>query len=88
VPAIGFGVVWFGYALTSWGYILVRGYPIRFTDWINPLHPYAGAWPPAARIPAGEVFPGVTVGSAGSAAEGADPAPVLAVLPGSGTVLA
>jgi hypothetical protein len=88
VPAIGFGVVWFGYALTSWGYILVRGYPIRFTDWINPLHPYAGAWPPAARIPAGEVFPGVTVGSAGSAAEGADPAPVLAVPPGSGTVLA
>jgi hypothetical protein len=73
VPAIGFGVVWFGWAVTSWGYCLVKGYPVKFTDWINPLHPYSGAWPPPGTIPTSEVFPGVTVGSAGGATELPDP---------------
>jgi hypothetical protein len=46
VPAFGMGIVWFGYSLASWGYILVKGYNVKFTDWINPLHPYSGKWPP------------------------------------------
>jgi hypothetical protein len=69
VPAFGMGLIWFGYSLTSWGYCLVRGYNIRFTDWINPLHPYTGAWPPPGTIPAADVFPGVATGSAGEAAD-------------------
>jgi hypothetical protein len=46
VAAFGFGIVWFGYSLTSWGYMLIKGYNVKFTDWLNPLHPYTGAWPP------------------------------------------
>jgi hypothetical protein len=69
MPAIGFGIVWLGYALTSWGYCLVRGYPVSFSTWINPVHPYSGAWPPPGTIPQDEVFPGVTVGSAGEASD-------------------
>jgi hypothetical protein len=61
MPAIGFGLTWLGYALTSWGYCLVRGYNVKFTDWINPVHPYSGAWPPPQNIPAGDLLPGQQV---------------------------
>jgi hypothetical protein len=80
VGAFGIGLTWFGYALTSWGYCMVRGYPVKFTDWINPLHPYAGAWPPPGTIPADEVFPSVSVGSAGDT-EAADPSGTQQVVP-------
>ena len=46
MAAFGFGIVWFGYSLTSWGYMLIKGYNVKFTDWLNPLHPYTGSWPP------------------------------------------
>jgi hypothetical protein len=46
MPAFGMLLGWFGWSLTSWGYILIRGYDVKFTDWINPLHPYSGGWPP------------------------------------------
>jgi len=96
VPAIGMGVTWFGYSVALWGYCLLRGYPVKFTDLINPVHPYNGAWPPPGQIPTSEVFPGIT--SAGTAGEGADPSapppgpPVKAGTPtpvqsGSGPVL-
>jgi hypothetical protein len=93
MPAIGFGIVWFGWAVTSWGYILVKGYPVKFTDWINPLHPYSGAWPPAGAIPAADVFPGVTAGSAGGstaapAPSSTAPAPAPTVPSGAGPVTA
>ena len=50
MPALGMGIVWFGYSLASWGYILIKGYNIKFTDWINPLHPYSGGWNPPPKI--------------------------------------
>lgn len=84
MPAIGMGVFWFGYSLATWGYILVRGYPVKFTDWINPRHPYSGPWPPTGAIPGDEVFPGIT--TAGTAAEAGDPtAPPLGPPAKSGT---
>ena len=46
MPAFGMLLGWFGWSLTSWGYILIRGYNVKFTDWVNPLHPYSGGWPP------------------------------------------
>jgi hypothetical protein len=46
VAAFGMGLGWFGYALAGWGYILIKGYDVKFTDWINPLHQYKGGWPP------------------------------------------
>lgn len=73
MAAFALGLTWFGYAVTSWGYCLIRGYPVKFTDWINPVHPYAGTWPPQGTIPADEVFPQVSVGAAGDATEAPDP---------------
>jgi hypothetical protein len=58
MPAIGMMMTWFGYSLSSWGYCLVRGYNVKFTDWLNPIHPYSGPWPPPADIPGGSVLPG------------------------------
>jgi hypothetical protein len=84
--AFGIGIAWFGYAVSSWGYCMLRGYPVKFTDWINPLHPYAGAWPPPGTIPSDEVFPGVSVGSAGAAAEAPEQtAPKPGTAPKAGT---
>jgi hypothetical protein len=85
VPAFGIGLTWFGYALTSWGYCMLRGYNVKFTDWINPLHPWAGTWPPPKTIPASEVFPSVTVGSTGGAAEASDPSGTAALQAAAGT---
>jgi hypothetical protein len=67
MPAIGIGVVWFGYSMTLWGYCLIRGYNVKLTDLINPLHPYAGKWPPPLITNGSEVLPGQTVtGQTGS----------------------
>ncbi len=57
MPAIGFGLVWFGYALASWGLLLVRGKDVKFTDWINPVHPYQGSPLSAGQITSSSVFP-------------------------------
>lgn len=72
MPAVGMGIVWFGYSLASWGYLMMRGYPVKFTDWINPLHPDKfNSWPPAGSIPTNQILPSWT--ATGTAAEGADP---------------
>lgn len=57
--ALGMGVLWFGYAVGSWGWVLVKGYDVTFREWISPVHPYSGHWPPPLigdRNP-GSVFP-------------------------------
>jgi hypothetical protein len=57
VAAFGFGIVWFGYSLTGWGYMLIKGYDVKFTDWINPLHPFV--WPKTfPKIPSTQLLPG------------------------------
>jgi hypothetical protein len=56
MPAIGMLLGWFGWSVASWGYCLVRGYDVKFTDWINPIHPYQG-WPPP-KLPADQIIPG------------------------------
>jgi hypothetical protein len=64
MPAIGIGVAWFGYSLTLWGFCLIKGYNVRFTELINPVKPYSGPWPPPTNIPATSTFPagGVAAG--------------------------
>ena len=66
MPALGMGIVWFGYSLAGWGYILIKGYNVKFTDWINPLHTYSGGWPPAP-------IDDPTVLLPGGSGEGGDP---------------
>lgn len=57
MPAIGMLLAWFGYATSSWGYFLIRGYDVKFTDWVNPLHPYPGNPADAGTIPPDQVIP-------------------------------
>jgi hypothetical protein len=56
MPALGFLLAWGGYALGSWGYCLVRGYDVSLTEWVNPVHWYAGGWPPPT-APADQLIP-------------------------------
>ena len=41
-------VLWGAYSVGSWGYVLVKGYNITYKEWVNPLNPYSGGWPPPA----------------------------------------
>jgi len=53
------GLLWAGYAVGSWGYVLVKGWNITLRAWVSPLHPYR--WPAGGKapelIPAGKVWP-------------------------------
>jgi hypothetical protein len=59
MAAIGFGLIWAGYAISLWGYTLLRGYDVTFPQLVNPVHPYGSqgqAWPPPP-IPKGQLLP-------------------------------
>jgi hypothetical protein len=65
--AVGFGLIWGGYAVGLWGWCLLQGYDITFGQLVSPLHSYSQAWPPGP-IPAGQVFPGKNQATAATAA--------------------
>ena len=44
------------YTVGTWGYVLIKGYNITLREWVTPLHPYAGTWPPKC-VPPGFIFP-------------------------------
>ncbi len=53
-------VIFAGYTVASYGYVLVRGWNIPFRQWVSPLDPYQwpgkkGALPPA--VPRTSVWP-------------------------------
>lgn len=52
--AIVLGAV--AYTLGTWGLLLVKGYNVTLKDWVDPLHPYSGEWPPKC-VPPGYIFP-------------------------------
>jgi hypothetical protein len=56
VKAIGIVLAMVGYTVGSWGYVLVKGYNITLVQWVSPLHPFSGAWPPQC-VPPGFIFP-------------------------------
>lgn len=66
---VGFIVVWIGYQQAVYGYVLLKGYDIRWRDLANPVHPYQWPRPPQtpALIPSTQILPG-PVPKAGSAA--------------------
>lgn len=52
-------VIFGGYTVGSYGWVLLKGYDITFKEWVDPLHPYT--WPSSGKpgaIPPGQVFPG------------------------------
>jgi hypothetical protein len=71
--AAGFAVLWIGYQQLIYGYVLLKGYNIRWRDLANPLDPYQ--WPPKGRnpelIPAGQLLPGSTAGDVTAASAAA-----------------
>ena len=66
--AAGIVVTWFGYAVTSWGYCLIRGYNVTFRQWVSPLNPYQ--WPQGGpeKIPDTQLLPKGTIGQYGPSA--------------------
>ena len=44
--ALGFGVIWIGYAVGFTGYAWVRGYNLSFTEIVSPTKFYTGQWKP------------------------------------------
>lgn len=71
-------VTFAGYAIASYGYVLLQGWDIPWRGWIDPLHAYV--WPSSGLpdpIPAGQVFPnqGNLQLTAAATTGGATPAP-------------
>ena len=66
--AVGMLGAWAGYAVATWGYILVRGWDIPLQQWISPLAPYTWPKPPAVPpfIPSDQLTPSSTSAAAGT----------------------
>lgn len=56
---LGILVVFAGYTVTSYGWVLLRGYNITFRQWVSPLNPYIWQGTPGT-VPTGQIFPGQT----------------------------
>ena len=55
-----------GYGISTWGYVLIKGYNISLRQWFSPLHPYTGALDAAGMVPQGQIFPGGKAAAASS----------------------
>lgn len=61
------GLVFVGYGVASWGYILVKGWNVTLREWFSPLHPWSGPLDKNGKVPKGSIFPTPGKGSSGSA---------------------
>lgn len=63
-----------GYAVASYGYVLIKGYNITPREWFSPLNPYV--WPAPGvtigKVPKGHIFP--TASAATGATQSGPPA--------------
>jgi hypothetical protein len=59
---LGLVVIYAGYGLASYGWVLVKGYNITPREWFSPLHPFQGSFDSAGKVPAGSIFPTVKAG--------------------------
>jgi hypothetical protein len=59
MTAVVMGIFWGGYAISSWGWCLLKGWDIPFREWVSPINPYTwpsdGSDPPT--IPSMQVWP-------------------------------
>lgn len=65
--AIGFFGAWAFYAISSWGWVLVKGYNITLWQWIDPARTYQ--WPGGGPdfVPHGHLFPTASAAQAKTA---------------------
>lgn len=68
---LGMVLLWAGYGVASWGYVLNKGYDISLRQWFSPIHPWTGDIARAGPIPAGQIFPKGHSGPAQSQNKGA-----------------
>lgn len=54
---LGMVLLWAGYGVASWGYVLNKGYNISLRQWFSPIHPWTGDIAKAGMIPKGKLFP-------------------------------
>lgn len=64
--AIGMGIAWAGYSVALWGYCLLHGVDVKFTQLINPVHPYTGGFA-GGQIPPSQLLPSGTAKTAAKA---------------------
>jgi hypothetical protein len=74
-------VVFAGYAVASYGYVLLRGWDISWKQWIDPLDAYVWAGTPGF-IPAGQVFPNQATLAVAAVTAGAPSTPAQSKNPG------
>ena len=71
-----------GYAVASFGWILLKGWDIPFRSWVSPLHPYSWQSGSPSLIPDTQIFPTVGGGiEAGGGPVPGAPAPGAAAAP-------
>ena len=77
---LGMLLVFTGYGVGSWGWLLVKGENITLREWFSPLHPYTGPLDGNGKVPQGSIFPtskkgsGAGTGTTGQTAGGLTPA--------------
>jgi hypothetical protein len=47
--------VFAGYAVATYGWVLIEGYNITLREWMSPINPWL--WTSTAKVPSGHLFP-------------------------------
>lgn len=69
---IGIALVFTGYTCGMWGYCLIKGYNISFSQLISPSGYYKGTWPPPLITDTSVLLPTGASSSSSLTAAGAD----------------
>lgn len=81
------GVIWAGYGIGSYGWVMLKGYNIPASKWFTPVGTFQWSGSGPGFVPKGQVFPGQAPGSGSGntagGAGGAAPAPAPAPAAGS-----
>lgn len=64
---IGFAVVWAGYGVSSWAYLVLRGYDVPFVAWFTPGRGVFDWSQGVGAIPDTQVWPSAGVQQVGNA---------------------
>lgn len=54
---LGFVLIWAAYGVSSYGWVLLKGYNITARQWFSPLHPFSGDLDSEGCVPKGHIFP-------------------------------
>lgn len=67
-------VIWWGYGLGSYGWVMIKGYDVSMASWFTPVGTFAWTSNPGF-VPKGQVFPGQAPGSGTNIPAGATASP-------------